>query len=65
MQLTVIDASSPFRLSTKMLMHNKRASPPLGPPFDFDAPVYPFANGSIKLSALTPSASAWKFTTTR
>jgi hypothetical protein len=25
----------------------------------------PFANGSIKLPALTPSASAWKFSTTR
>ena len=25
----------------------------------------PFANGSISVVALTPSASAWKFTTTR
>jgi hypothetical protein len=26
---------------------------------------YPFASGAIRLVALTPSASAWKFITTR
>ena len=67
MHIPVIAASSPFRLSAKMLTHNKKGGPDRVRPhaLALELSAHPFANGPINPSALTPSASAWKFSTTR
>jgi len=62
----VIGASSPFCIRAKMLTYNKNGGPkPDRRSFDRCQLLYPFVRGSINDVVLTPSASAWKFSTTR
>src|SRR4051812_43234785 len=66
MDYAVIAASSPFCLRAKMLTHSKNDGPfGAAVRVDQNRGAYPFVSGAINDVALTPSASAWKLSTTR